>query len=165
MRISLERDGGRDERPVYRQIADQIQAEISEARLEVGARLKEGLSLICYFSLAAGFLTGKYRSKADLGQSPRGGGVGKYLDEKGLRILAALDKVAASTGAASAEIALAWINAQPGSCMCRQSRKRQPGASRMASGKPRVFASRWSMAGAKSRTPGESMSVPPQRRA
>lgn len=76
--------------------------------------VKEGLSLICYYSLASGFLTGKYRSKADLGQSPRGGGVGKYLDDKGMRVLEALDTVAASTGAAPAEIALAWINAQPG---------------------------------------------------
>ena len=73
--------------------------------------VREGLSLIPYYSLAAGFLTGKYRSKADLGKSPRGAGIAKYLDAKGLRILSALDK---STGAAHAEIALAWINAQPG---------------------------------------------------
>lgn len=76
--------------------------------------LKEGLSLIPYYSLAAGFLTGKYRSEADLDKSPRGKGVAKYLDDKGKRILAALDQVAESTGAAHAEIALAWINAQPG---------------------------------------------------
>jgi aryl-alcohol dehydrogenase-like predicted oxidoreductase len=74
----------------------------------------EGLSLICYYSLAAGFLTGKYRSKADLDKSPRGKGVEKYLDAKGKRILAAMDEVAESTGASHAEIALAWINAQPG---------------------------------------------------
>jgi Predicted oxidoreductases (related to aryl-alcohol dehydrogenases) len=76
--------------------------------------LREGLSLIPYYSLAAGFLTGKYRSEADFGKSPRGKGVAKYLDAKGTRILAAMDKVAESTGAAHAEIALAWINAQPG---------------------------------------------------
>jgi aryl-alcohol dehydrogenase-like predicted oxidoreductase len=76
--------------------------------------IREGMSLISYYSLASGFLTGKYRSKADLGQSPRGGGIAKYLDDKGMRILAALDHVAGSTGAAPAEIALAWINAQPG---------------------------------------------------
>jgi aryl-alcohol dehydrogenase-like predicted oxidoreductase len=76
--------------------------------------VKEGLSCICYYSLAAGFLTGKYRSEKDLGKSPRGKGAAKYLDEKGKHILAALDKVAGSTGAAHAEIALAWINAQPG---------------------------------------------------
>lgn len=76
--------------------------------------VKEGLSCICYYSLAAGFLTGKYRSKKDFDKSPRGKGVAKYLDRKGTHILAALDKVAESTGAARAEIALAWINAQPG---------------------------------------------------
>jgi len=76
--------------------------------------LKEGLSLIPYYSLAAGFLTGKYRSKADLDKSPRGQGIAKYLDDKGQRILAALDEVAQATGATPAEIALAWINAQPG---------------------------------------------------
>lgn len=76
--------------------------------------VREGMSLIPYYSLASGFLTGKYRSKADLGQSPRGQGIAKYLDAKGLRILAALDQVSASSGATPAEIALAWINAQPG---------------------------------------------------
>lgn len=69
---------------------------------------------IVYYSLASGFLTGKYRSKDDLGQSPRGGGVGQYLDDKGLRILGALDKVAAETGATPAEVALAWLVAQEG---------------------------------------------------
>ena len=73
-----------------------------------------GLSLIPYYSLAAGFLTGKYRGKADLAQSPRGAGVAKYLDERGLRILSALDAVAASHAATQAEVALAWVSAQPG---------------------------------------------------
>jgi len=72
------------------------------------------IGVIPYFSLAAGFLTGKYRSEADFGQSPRGARMGRYLDDKGLRILAAMDKVAAETGAKLAEIALAWLNAQPG---------------------------------------------------
>ena len=56
--------------------------------------LREGLGVIPYFSLAAGFLTGKYRTQADLAKSPRGQGVKKYLNERGLRILAALDVVA-----------------------------------------------------------------------
>lgn len=72
------------------------------------------IGVIPYFSLAAGFLTGKYRSEADFGKSPRGARMGRYLDVKGKAILAAMDKVAAETGAALAEIALAWINAQPG---------------------------------------------------
>lgn len=74
----------------------------------------EGLSLIPYYSLAAGFLTGKYRSEADFGKSPRGAGMARYLDSRGLRILAALDRVAEETGATHAEIALAWLSARPG---------------------------------------------------
>ncbi len=76
--------------------------------------VREGLSILTYYSLASGFLTGKYRSKADFGKSARGQGMAKYLDDKGLRILAALDAVSARTGAAPAEIALAWLNAQAG---------------------------------------------------
>jgi aryl-alcohol dehydrogenase-like predicted oxidoreductase len=74
----------------------------------------EGLGVITYFSLARGFLTGKYRGEADLGQSPRGGGISGYLNERGFRILAALDEIAARHGARPAEVALAWIIAQPG---------------------------------------------------
>ncbi|MCO6049381.1 aldo/keto reductase [Mesorhizobium sp. RP14(2022)] len=76
--------------------------------------VREGLSLISYYSLASGFLSGKYRSEADLGKSQRGGGIKKYLDSKGQRILATLDQVAEKTGAKHAEIALAWVAAQPG---------------------------------------------------
>lgn len=72
------------------------------------------LGTIVYYSLASGFLTGKYRSKDDLGQSPRGGGVEKYLDDKGQRILKALDEVAGAVGATPAEVALAWLVAQKG---------------------------------------------------
>jgi aryl-alcohol dehydrogenase-like predicted oxidoreductase len=74
----------------------------------------EGLGVITYFSLARGFLTGKYRGEADLGQSPRGGGVSGYLNQRGFRILAALDEIATHHGAGPAEVALAWIIAQPG---------------------------------------------------
>lgn len=76
--------------------------------------LREGMSAIPYYSLASGFLTGKYRSEADFSKSPRDAGMARYLDAKGKKILAALDQVAASTGTAQAEIALAWLNAQPG---------------------------------------------------
>ena len=70
--------------------------------------------MIPYYALAAGFLTGKYRSEKDLSQSERGGGVGrKYLNERGLRILGALDKVAKAKGATPAQIALAWLIARP----------------------------------------------------
>jgi len=74
---------------------------------------REGLGVISYFGLAAGFLTGKYRSQDDLGKSPRGRGVGRYLDTRGFRILGALDEIAAQTGATPAQIALAWIMAKP----------------------------------------------------
>ena len=76
--------------------------------------LTEGLSGLADFSLASGFLTGKYRRDADFGKSPRGGSMSKYLDDKGRRILAAEDMVSARTGASLAEIALAWVNAQRG---------------------------------------------------
>ena len=76
--------------------------------------IKAGLSGLAYFSLASGFLSGKYRSAADFGKSPRGGGMSKYLDDKGRRILTALDTVSERTGASLAEIALAWVNAQRG---------------------------------------------------
>lgn len=74
---------------------------------------EHGLGVIPYWSLAAGFLTGKYRSEADLGKSPRGQGVKKYLDARGRRVLAALDKVAAGAGATPAQVALAWLIARP----------------------------------------------------
>ncbi|RTQ46532.1 aldo/keto reductase [Hymenobacter gummosus] len=73
------------------------------------------LGVIPYYGLASGFLTGKYRSEADLQQSVRGAGIGqKYLNERGRRILAALDAVAADHQATPAQVALAWISAQPG---------------------------------------------------
>ena len=72
------------------------------------------VGVITFFSLAAGFLTGKYRSEADYGKSPRGArSMPKYMNERGLRILAALDAVAAETGAQPASIALAWLLAKP----------------------------------------------------
>lgn len=78
------------------------------------ACLAEGVSIISYYGLASGFLTGKYRSVEDLGKSPRGGGMKKHLEgEKGPRVLAALDAVAAETGATPAQIALAWVMARP----------------------------------------------------
>lgn len=72
-----------------------------------------GLSVMPYWSLAAGFLTGKYRSGDDLKKSVRGEGVRKYLNEKGLSILHALDQVAAKHNATPATVALAWLLAQP----------------------------------------------------
>jgi len=77
--------------------------------------LAEGLAVFSYYSLANGFLTGKYRSKDDLTKSPRGLRNIEYLEsERGRRVLAALEDVAAETGAAMATVALAWLKAQPG---------------------------------------------------
>ena len=76
--------------------------------------VKHGVGVIPYFSLASGFLTGKYRSEADLSKSNRGPRVKKYLNERGFRILDALDKVAAKHHATPAQIALAWLMARTG---------------------------------------------------
>lgn len=76
--------------------------------------MKEGIGVVTYYSLAAGFLSGKYRSKADIGQSMRGGSVEKYLTPRGDAILKALDDVSAAHGAQPAEIALAWLIARQG---------------------------------------------------
>ena len=75
--------------------------------------LKEKVGVIPYYSLASGFLTGKYRSAADFGKSPRGTGMKRYLDERGLRILKALDEVSARLKATPAQVALAWLMARP----------------------------------------------------
>lgn len=75
--------------------------------------LKEGIGVIPYYSLASGFLTGKYRSEADFKKSPRGGGAKKMLNERGLRILKALDDVSPRLKATPAQVALAWLMARP----------------------------------------------------
>jgi aryl-alcohol dehydrogenase-like predicted oxidoreductase len=84
-----------------------------EAELEPLCRA-EGIGVINFFGLARGFLTGKYRSEADLGKSPRGGGVKGYLNPRGHAILAALDAVAAAHRATPAQVALAWQIARTG---------------------------------------------------
>ena len=83
-----------------------------EAELEAVC-VRHGLGVINFFALARGFLSGKYRSVADLGKSPRGQGAKQYLNEHGLRVLAALDAVAQRLGATPAQVALAWQIARP----------------------------------------------------
>jgi len=75
--------------------------------------LGNGLGVIPYFSLASGFLTGKYRTKADLGKSIRGGDMDKHFNERGLKILAALDEVAKQLNTTPATAALAWLIHRP----------------------------------------------------
>lgn len=90
-----------------------VERRLYEEALEPLCR-SEGLGVINFFGLARGFLTGKYRSEADLAQSPRGAGVKAYLSPRGLGILAALDEVSAALGATPAQVALAWQIARPG---------------------------------------------------
>jgi aryl-alcohol dehydrogenase-like predicted oxidoreductase len=85
-----------------------------ETELEPLCR-REGLGVINFYALASGFLTGKYRSAADAGKSPRGGGiVKKYLNERGRRVLDALDSAAAQHKATPGQVALAWQMARHG---------------------------------------------------
>jgi aryl-alcohol dehydrogenase-like predicted oxidoreductase len=84
-----------------------------EAELEPLAK-REELGVICYYALASGFLTGKYRDERDLSKSAaRGGAVSKYLDARGKRVLAAIDEVAVAHRATPAQVALAWLIAKP----------------------------------------------------
>ena len=83
-----------------------------EKELEPLCREK-GLGVISYFSLASGFLTGKYRSKADLSKSARSKFVEKYINERGFRIVEALNRVAQQHGLTPAQVALAWLISQP----------------------------------------------------
>jgi len=83
-----------------------------EAELEAVC-LQHGIGVINFFALARGFLSGKYRSEADLAKSPRGQGVKQYLNPHGLRVLGALDAVAQRLNATPAQVALAWQIAQP----------------------------------------------------
>ncbi|HSM85081.1 MAG TPA: aldo/keto reductase [Candidatus Limnocylindrales bacterium] len=83
-----------------------------ETRLEAIC-LKEGLGVIPYFSLASGFLTGKYRSASDAEKSARGKFVQKYFNDRGFRILQALDQVAKENHSTPARVALAWLMARP----------------------------------------------------
>ena len=76
--------------------------------------LQEKLGVVPYYGLASGFLTGKYRSENDLTKSPRGQAVKKYLNDRGFRILEALDQVAESHQTVPAQVALAWLMARPG---------------------------------------------------
>ena len=76
--------------------------------------VQENVAVVPYYGLASGFLTGKYRSEADLGKSVRGGRMTDLLAGQGAAVLAAMDGVAAETGATLAQIALAWLIAQPG---------------------------------------------------
>ena len=107
-----------DEKGLPRFTAMQPELNLLDREQYEGALQKlcidEGLGVVTYFSLASGYLSGKYRSVDDLGKSPRGARVKPYLDGKGPAVRAAMDRVAAETGATLSQIALAWVAAQPG---------------------------------------------------
>jgi aryl-alcohol dehydrogenase-like predicted oxidoreductase len=97
---------------------DAQQPEYNLMNREIEAELtplceREGVSILPYYGLASGYLTGKYRSEADKAKSPRGGRMDKYMAGKGPTVLAALDTIAARHNATPAQIALAWIMAKP----------------------------------------------------
>ena len=87
-------------------------SRFEDALAPLGSR--HGLGVATFYSLANGYLTGKYRSSADLAKSVRGDRVAPYLEGSGPRVLAAIDAVAAELGATPAQVALAWTAAQPG---------------------------------------------------
>ena len=111
LRVSI--DHGFDQPVALQNWYNMVEREKFEGPLQDVA-LNRGLSFFPYYSLANGFLTGKYRSGADLGKSPRGGRSAEYLEsDRGQRVLAALDDVAAQTNAAIATVALA-LELSPG---------------------------------------------------
>ena len=100
---------------LHRPVALQPHYNLVERGFEdalLGLAERENLGVVPYFSLAAGFLTGKYRDGVQV-DSPRAAGASKYLDDRGRAVLAALDDVAAAHGASVASVALAWLAAQP----------------------------------------------------
>lgn len=110
LKVSAERGVARYEtlQPVYNLMDRAIEAEI------VPLCLSENVGIITYYALASGFLSGKYRSEADLGKSPRGRGIGKYLNDRGFAVLKALDEVAETHSTTPAAVASAWVMAKPG---------------------------------------------------
>lgn len=103
----------------HRPVALQPHYNLVERGFEHGLRERaerEGLAVLPYFSLAKGFLAGKYRGAADVaatGASPRAGAAAEYLDDRGRRVLATLDEVAAGNGVDVASVSLAWLRQQP----------------------------------------------------
>ncbi|NML66130.1 aldo/keto reductase [Hymenobacter sp. RP-2-7] len=109
--------GGQDGLPRYESLQPEYNLYDRETfeREDLPIVQASGIGVIPYFGLASGFLTGKYRSEADLQKSQRGGGIGKkYLNDKGFQILKALDAVAERHGISQAQVALAWLMQAPG---------------------------------------------------
>ncbi len=94
------------QQPEYNLMNREIEAEL------VPLCEREGVSILPYYGLASGYLTGKYRSAEDKAKSARGGRMDKYMEGKGPAVLAALDEVSARHGATLAQVALAWVMAK-----------------------------------------------------
>jgi aryl-alcohol dehydrogenase-like predicted oxidoreductase len=110
--LEVSRDHGLPRYESLQPLYNLVERPAFEAELE-GVCVANGLGVINFYALASGFLSGKYRSEADLGKSARGQGVKKYLTDKGLGVVAALDKEAQRMGATPAQVALAWQIARP----------------------------------------------------
>jgi aryl-alcohol dehydrogenase-like predicted oxidoreductase len=105
----------RDNLPAYQCLQPRynlIDRREFEGKLE-SLCVKERMGVICYPALASGFLSGKYRSKDDLGKSPRGARMGKWLNDRGFRVLDALDDIATRHESAVSQVALAWLLSRP----------------------------------------------------
>ena len=106
----------RDGLPHYRALQPEYNL-VSRHRFEGELQdlcVAHNIGVLPYYGLASGFLTGKYRSDADLGKSVRGGRMTAFLEGKGRPVLDAMDIIAAETGASLSQVALAWLAAQPG---------------------------------------------------
>ncbi|RFU47469.1 aldo/keto reductase [Paraburkholderia sp. DHOC27] len=110
--LAVSRENGLPEYQILQPEYNLYDREAYETDIEPVAQA-EHLGVVVFYSLASGFLSGKYRSAADLGKSARGSRVEKYLNERGTRILAALDTVADQHGSTPATVALAWLIARP----------------------------------------------------
>ncbi|MEO7787101.1 MAG: aldo/keto reductase [Sphingomicrobium sp.] len=111
--LGVARDGGLTIPSAYQGWYNMLERDRYEGAIET-TLARHGIAMFPFYSLANGYLAGKYRSAADLGKSVRGGRSRAYLEGKGPRVLAALDEVSAQTGAPLAAVALAWTMAQPG---------------------------------------------------
>ena len=107
--------GKNAEYPMYQALQPHYNlVERTKYEIEYAPIVEEyGLTVFPYWSLASGFLSGKYRSEADLGKSTRGGNAKKYLNAKGLGLLEALDEISKAHNTQQASVALAWLLAQP----------------------------------------------------
>jgi len=110
--LQLSKEKGYPAYQTFQPLYNLVEREAFEKELE-SICISNHLAVINYYSLAAGFLTGKYRGEGDLSKSARGGGAKKYLNEKGFKVLAALDAIAEEHNSTPAGVTIAWLLARP----------------------------------------------------